>query len=305
MKVLVTGGTGFAGLHLVEQLQKNGKHVIATSNNHANLPEDIEVVQLDLTDAQAVGSLDFTEIEAVFHLAGLAAVGASFTAPNKYLEVNAGIQFNLFEECIKQKAKPRFLIVSSGNVYDPKSPLPLTESSPVKPTSPYAISKLAQETIGQYYGGRGFEVVFSRSFNHMGPGQQEGFIVADFAKQIALAEKNGEGKILHGNLDAKRDYTDVRDIARAYSLLIEKGRPGETYNICSGHTVSGHEILSGLLNLTDARIEPARDESLMRPVDNPEIYGSNHKINQDTHWQPEIPLEKTLAETLEYWRSRV
>lgn len=305
MKVLVTGGTGFAGSHLVNLLVKNGQQVLATSNNGKVLSAEVQVISVDLMDSTAVSSINFKDIKAVYHLAGLAAVGSSFSQPQKYITVNSSIETNLFEECIKQKVTPRFLVVSSGNVYSPKAPLPLDEQSPVLPVSPYDVSKLTQEIIGEYYTSRGFEVVTSRSFNHVGPGQSEGFIVADLAKQIALAEKSGSGQLVCGNLDAKRDYTDVRDIAQAYASLVESGKPGEVYNICSGKSISGHDILAGLLAQTKVNIKVITDPALIRPIDVMDIYGSNDKIKKDTGWQPAIDLEQTLRETLDYWRAKV
>ena len=303
MKALVTGGTGFAGKYLIRELLQNGYSVVATSNT-ADVADNVKTINVDLTDSLAVNKIDFTQIDAIYNLAGLAAVGPSFANPKKYLEVNSEIQINLFEACLKQNVKPRSLVVSSGNVYCTDQ-LPITEDSEVEPVSPYAVSKIAQEVIGQYYSSRGFEVVTSRSFNHIGPGQLEGFIAADLAKQIAEAEKSGKDTLLVGNLDAKRDYTDVRDIAKAYRLLVEKGRPGEIYNVCSGKSVSGHEILQGLLGHTQKEFNVEQNPELMRPSDKPDIYGSNAKIKNDTGWQPRIPLAQTLGETLEYWRSEV
>ena len=305
MKVLVTGGTGFAGSHLVSLLLEKGHSVIATSNNDSSPPPEVEVVKVDLANPSAISKIKFAEVEAIYHLAGLAAVGPSFAEPQKYIDINSSIQVNLFEECLKQKVKPRFLVVSSGNVYSPKAPLPLTEASPTWPVSPYAVSKLAQEIIGQYYSSRGFDIVTSRSFNHVGPGQTTGFIVADLAKQIALAEKTGSGQVVCGDLEARRDYTDVRDIARAYVALVEKGKSGQVYNVCSGKSVSGQNILSGLLNHTKANIRVVKDPALSRPVDILDVYGSNTKIKNDTDWQPKITLEQTLQETLDYWRTQI
>lgn len=303
MKVLVTGGTGFAGRHLVRELINNGYEVSATSTHQESL-EFAEVLNIDLTNTADVNKLNLQGYDAVFNLAGLAAVGPSFAQPTQYLRVNSEIQINLFEACLEQKVNPRFLIVSSANIYCVDD-LPLTEDSRLLPVSPYALSKITQEYIGEYYSTRGFEVVIARSFNHMGPGQLEGFIVADLSKQIAHVEKGLTSVVRVGNLDAKRDYTDVRDIVRAYRLLIERGKPGEIYNVCSGSTTSGHEILEGLLKNAPTDIKTEKDPSLLRPTDKPEIYGSNEKIKNDTGWEPEIPLERTLNETLDYWRSKI
>jgi GDP-4-dehydro-6-deoxy-D-mannose reductase len=203
-----------------------------------------------------------------------------------------------------QKASPRFLIISSSTIYDSKAPLPLTEDSPVEPSSPYAVSKIAQEQMAHYYHGRGFESIIARPFNHIGPGQGPGFIVPDLAKQIIAAEKGGPQEILVGNLDAQRDYTDVRDIVRAYRLLLDKGRAGEIYNICSGQARSGHDILKGLLALTDCHPEVKQDAAKIRPSDNPLIYGSRQKLTDHTAWQPAIAIETTLADVINDWRSR-
>jgi GDP-4-dehydro-6-deoxy-D-mannose reductase len=302
MKVLVTGGTGFAGRYLLDELLENGYEVVATTSQPATI-EGVEILNLDLSDSKAVEGINFDQIDAVYNLAGLAAVGRSFDEPYEYLRVNASIQINLFEACLRQNARPRMLVISSANIYCADE-LPLTEQSRILPVSPYAVSKVAQEYIGQYYGTRSFEVVTARAFNHMGPGQAEGFITADLAKQVAQIEQSGRGEILVGNLDAKRDYTDVRDIASAYRLLAEKGRAGEVYNVCSGKAVSGHQILEGLLAHSRAHLTTKVDQSLFRPVDKPEIYGSNDKIYQDTGWRPEILLEQTLEETLAYWRAK-
>ncbi len=307
MKILVTGANGFVGPHLLQELLAAGHQVVATGHHgDSDLPEGLSFASLDLTDKEQVASLDFTELSGVIHLAGLAAVGPSFDAPMRYLEVNGGIEVNLFEAAQAQGAKPRFVIVSSGSLYDPASPLPLTEASRVKCASPYAVSKRLQEELGGYYAVRGFEIVVARPFNHIGPGQNEGFLVPDLAKQVAEAEKSGATTVAVGNLSAKRDYTDVRDIVRAYVALLEKGRSGETYNICSGKAVSGEEILSGLLKLSSSqKLVPKVDPAKVRPVDAPEIYGDFSKLKKDTGWEPEIPLEHTLSETLVNWRGRV
>ena len=202
---------------------------------------------LDLNNPNDVEKVDFHGIDGVIHLAGLAAVGTSFSEPMNYINTNIGIEVNLFETALKQKAYPRFLIISSGTLYDPKAELPLIETSGVLPSSPYAISKLGQEQSAQYYSQRGFECIITRPFNHIGPGQGTGFILPDITKQVIEYEQGSSREILVGNLDAKRDYTDVRDIVRAYRLLIEKGRPSEVYNICSGRPLSGHEILDHVL----------------------------------------------------------
>ncbi len=307
MKVLVTGANGFVGPHLLKALLAAGHNVVATgSQGKTVLPHGLTFTSLDLTDRAQVDTIDFSEIEGVVHLAGLAAVGPSFDDPLRYLTVNGGIELNLFEAAQAQGAKPKFVVVSSGSLYDPTSPLPLSETSRVKCASPYSVSKRLQEELAGYYGVRGFEYVVARPFNHIGPGQNAGFLVPDLAKQVVEAEKSGGTEIGVGNLSAKRDFTDVRDIVRAYIALLEKGKNGEIYNICSGWSVSGDEILAGLLkHSTNKDLKPVVDQAKVRPVDAPEIYGDYGKLKADTGWEPKIELDQTLGEAMEDWRERV
>jgi GDP-4-dehydro-6-deoxy-D-mannose reductase len=307
-KILVTGVNGFVGQHLVKELSEHGHEVIGVAGPAGSLEESPYVssyFRLDLSRPGDVGKIDFKNIDGVIHLAGLAAVGASFDDPMLYVSTNVGIEVNLYEAAVKQQAKPRFLIVSSGSLYDAGTSLPLNEESAVLPSSPYAVSKLGQEQMAAYYQTRGFEYIIARPFNHIGPGQGLGFLIPDLANQVVAAEKGKTDQILAGNLDAKRDYTDVRDIVRAYRLLLEKGRSGEIYNICSGKALSGHEVLQQLLTLSKAG-EPqlAQDPEKMRPSDTPVIYGSCDKLQADTGWRPEIDLEKTLSDVIDDWRGR-
>lgn len=307
-RVLVTGANGFVGQHLVRELAENGMTVVGVGGPQGATKKSPHVstyLELDLTRPEDVEHIEFAGIDGVIHLAGLAAVGASFDDPMLYMTTNVGIEVNLFEAALAQKSSPRFLIVSSANLYDAKAPLPLTEDSPVEPSSPYAVSKIGQEQMVHYYHSRGFKSIIARPFNHIGPGQGPGFIVPDLAKQIIEVEKGTSQQILVGNLDAQRDYTDVRDIVRAYRLLLQKGRAGETYNICSGQAHSGHDILSGLLASTDCKPQIQQDLSKMRPSDNPLIYGSRQKLTDDTGWQPVISIETTLADVIVDWRSRL
>lgn len=305
--VLVTGANGFVGGHLVKELSEQGLSVIGIGGRQggaAKSPYISEYLVLDLNEPDEAQKINFKKVDAVIHLAGLAAVGPSFDAPMEYMDTNVGIEVNLFEAALAQKAQPKFLVISSGSLYDPKAQLPLDEESTVLPSSPYAVSKLGQEQMAEYYSTRGFECIIARPFNHIGPGQNPGFIVPDIAKQIVAVEHGKAEEILVGNLDAKRDYTDVRDIVRAYKLLLEKGRSGEVYNVCSGRAVSGHDILSGLLKLSEVSANVAQDPAKMRPSDNLLLYGSNEKLAKDTGWQPEIKLQQTLADVIGDWRGR-
>jgi len=306
MNILVTGSAGFVGGHLIKELQGNGHEVTAAINNNENPLQGVLSIAADLMIQDQVNErINFKNIDAIIHLAGLAAVGPSFDEPHKYMQVNAGIEIILYEACIKQDSSPKFLIISSGTLYNPKKPMPINENSEVVPTSPYAVSKVAQESLAEYYSNRGFDYVIARPFNHIGPGQNPGFIVPDFAKQVVESEKSEINEIMVGNLDAKRDYTDVRDIVRAYRLLIESEKTvNNTYNICSGNSVSGKEILDGLLEQSRARVSVVQDPARMRPSDTPEIIGDHSKITKDTGWEPKIGLDQTLKDALEDWRNR-
>lgn len=305
MNVLVTGAAGFVGGHLVKELQNYNHNVTAAINNNEVAPSGTEAAKADLLNLDEVRKINFKTIDAIIHLAGLAAVGPSFDDPEKYMRVNTGIEINLYDACIEQDVRPKFLVISSGTLYDPKAEMPLTEESTVDPTSsPYAKSKLAQEDYALKYKAQGFDSLIARPFNHIGPGQNLGFIVPDFAQQIVAAERGEVTEMMVGNLDARRDYTDVRDIVRAYRLLVESDKKDQVYNICSGNSVSGKEILELLLAKSMARLAITQDPARMRPSDNPEIVGDHTKLTRDTGWEPIIPIEKTIEDALEDWRSR-
>jgi GDP-4-dehydro-6-deoxy-D-mannose reductase len=307
-KIAVTGANGFVGQHLINELAAHDYEVIAVGGTNlpavAHSQANITRLTIDLTDPEAVKTIDFSGVDAVLHLAGLAAVGPSFDAPMKYITANIGMEVNLFEAAILQKCFPRFLVISSGSLYDTRAELPITELSPVAPSSPYAASKLGQEQMAQYYSRRGFECIIARPFNHIGPGQGPGFIVPDIAQQLIQVERKAAAVIKVGNLDAQRDYTDVRDIVRAYRLLMEKGNNGEIYNICSGTPRSGNEILKSLIQASGVAAETEQDPAKMRPADTPKIYGDHSKIRDHTGWQPEIALETTLTDVINDWRTR-
>jgi GDP-4-dehydro-6-deoxy-D-mannose reductase len=305
-KVLVTGVNGFVGRHVARELLDNNISVIGIGgpSSEATNSELSDYLALDLTRAEEAGKIAFSGVDGVIHLAGLAAVGPSFNKPMEYLMTNIGIQTNLFEAALTQKATSRWLIISTGALYDAQATLPLSEESPVLPSSPYAVSKLTQESMAQYYSRRGIETLITRPFNHIGPGQGLGFIVPDLTKQIIDVESGNAQELKVGNLDAKRDYTDVRDIARAYRLLLEKGSSGQIYNVCSGKALSGHEILDGLMRAAGSQPKTGQDPEKMRPADAAELCGSHDKLTAATGWRPEISLEQTLQDVVADWRSR-
>lgn len=304
-KILVTGANGFVGKHLVKELIESSYSVSAitgTTRNAINFGDGVEVSSVDLSVSDEVDKIDMSDIDAVVHLAGLAAVAPSFEQPLRYIAVNSALEINLFQSAIKQDVRPRFIIISSGSLYAADARLPLTEKSSVAGNSPYAVSKLTQENIGLYYATRGFEVILARPFNHIGPGQGPGFLAADLASQVVACER-GQQELVHvGNLDAQRDYTDVRDIALAYRLLLERGRTGEIYNICSGKPRSGHELLKAILNESNTQPNIQQDPDKMRPSDSPLIYGSHDKLSEHTGWMPQIKLSETVHDIVQYWR---
>jgi GDP-4-dehydro-6-deoxy-D-mannose reductase len=306
-RIAVTGANGFVGRHVVNELVSQDYDVLAIGgSNIESSPEasTVEYRSVDLLSTDEVKKLDFTGLDAVIHLAGLAAVGPSFNEPEHYMRTNTTIQRNLLDHAVEQHVFPRVLVISSGSLYDSSAPLPISEETFVKPSSPYATSKLAQEKEGLAYQEQGFEVMVARPFNHIGPGQNTGFLLPDLTSQIVQAERDGSNKILVGNLDAKRDYTDVRDIARAYRLLIETGTTGEIYNICSGTSHSGNELLGILLENAHVQIETVLDQKRMRPADTPDIYGIHDKLTAATGWDPTHRLENTVQDVLEDWRRR-
>lgn len=300
MRAVVTGGLGFVGRHLVDHLRSRGDEV--TSLDHQG---DHPV---DITDGPAVTAI-LAEVapEAVYHLAGWADVGASWTDPVAVFRVNAEGTLHVLRACAAAGVD-RVLAVASADVYGvvTEAELPLTETSPLRPTSPYAASKLAADALAQQaFLGHGLGVVRVRPFNHLGPGQSEQFVAPALAARIARAERDGQDSIAVGSLSARRDLTDVRDIVRAYRLLVSEGEPGEVYNVCSGRDLAIQELADHLVGMARRPIEVAPDPALLRPIDLPVLRGDPTKLRQATGWEPEIPIEQTLADLLDDMRMRV
>jgi GDP-4-dehydro-6-deoxy-D-mannose reductase len=293
--ILVTGVNGFAGTHLVRELNSNNIKVIGIGREDT---PSIEIASFlkDYHQADLTKSVPITEkFTAIIHLAGLADVGDSFHNPQKYIEVNSSIMTNLGEYSIDKNKKARIIVISSGAVYNSKANMPLTESSEVSFNSPYSVSKILLENQAAYYRSRGLDCVIVRPFNHIGPGQGAGFLIPDLLNQL-----NARSNVVKvGNLNTKRDYTDVRDVVRAYRLLATAPKlDHELYNACSGKAVAGEEILSLLQNLTGNKKPVEIDEDKIRPTDAEIIYGSFERLKKDTGWIPEIPLEQTLGDIL-------
>jgi len=309
MKALIIGAAGFVGKYLVNELVGSGWDVSGTRlpTESANL--DIPVYGLDILDAASVKSLlRKTKPDCVFHLAAQSSVAISWEQPALTADVNIKGTINLLEAVREMETPPRMLLIGSGDEYGFILPeeLPLSEDTILRPGNIYACTKIAQGMLGQVYArAYGLEIVIVRAFNHIGPGQTDTFVVPGFCKQIAEIESKGDkGTIRVGNLEAKRDFTDVRDIVKAYRLLAEKGESGEIYNVGSGTSIAIADILEMLVNLSNAKITVEQDQKRMRPSDTPEIRADISKLVACTGWKPEIALEETLRNVLEEWRTR-
>lgn len=311
MRILVTGGSGFAGQHLLLQLCSSGRHEIYAGTVEAIPPrvgalpglEEVRWRHLDVTSSESVReAVADSQPEWVVHLAGQASVGESFDAPLQTWGINATGTLRLLES-LRQEALPdtRVLLVSSAEVYGavPATEQPIHEDRPLRPLSPYGASKAAAELLGVQASLAGFcRVVISRSFNHIGPGQDDRFVLASFARQLSAIRRGEEEPVLRvGNLEVKRDFLDVRDVVRAYIRLLERGEPEQAYNVCSGRPVSLREIVDRLVALsgTQARVEVEADR--VRAVDIPTLAGDPTRMHA-LGWQPEIPLDQTLSDLL-------
>ncbi len=313
MRVLITGAGGFVGNHLaahlsqaVANVQLFGATLLKSETIHPAISDNRLI---DLKDyAQVRDLLADCRPDAVYHLAAQAFVPRSFEAPWETLENNILSQLNITRACLELNLRPRILIVSSAEIYGQVSAdqLPLDENCAIRPTNPYSVSKVAQDMLGlQYHLSHGLPIMRARPFNHIGPGQNGRFVAPAFAMQIANIEEGRRRAVIKvGNLTAKRDFTDVRDIARAYRLIIEKGRPGEAYNVASGMAYSIRRLLDILLGLSEIDIEVQVDPARLRPVDVPEIRGDSAKLRRDTGWQPSLTFEETLKDVLADCRRR-
>ena len=303
MKALVTGASGFVGKHLVAHLVASGDEVVQCDRS-----VNSDIHYLDITDAAAAVAL-VTDVQpdVIYHLAGWADVGGSWKAPVEAFRVNAEGTLNVLSAATEVGVS-RVVAVSSADVYGAvaESELPLTESSPLRPVSPYAASKVAADYLGlQAWLGRGLPVLRVRAFNHLGPGQTDKFVAPALASRIARNELDGSDVLTIGNLSARRDFTDVRDVVRAYRLLAEKGDPGEVYNVCSGVDVAVQDLADQLIAMARHPMHFETDPELLRPVDVPVLRGDHSRLTAATGWQPEIPLAQTLADLLDDWRTQV
>jgi len=301
VKVLITGAAGFVGRHLTSHLEASGDEVIGADRFGAD--------GVDITDAAAVAQLiSRVKPDAIYHLAGWADVGGSWKAPVEAFRANAEGTLNVLSAAADAGVE-RVLAVSSADVYGKVEPseLPLTEDSPLRPASPYAASKVAADYLGlQAWLGRGLPVLRVRAFNHLGPGQTDKFVAPALASRIARAERgSGNHALPIGDLSARRDFTDVRDVVRAYRLLMEHGEPGEVYNVCSGVDLAVQDLADQLLAQARIPLRFETDPDLLRPVEVPVLRGSHERLTATTGWEPEIAISQTLTDLLEDWRERV
>lgn len=310
MRIFVTGATGFAGSHLIDLLLGLNHQVFAlvhADSGHYKLPntEAVREVEGDLLDPKSIlAAIELAKPDYVFHLAGQASPRISWTNPQGTFAVNTLGVVNLLEAVVAF-GRPPTVIVTSAEMYGSIEPqeLPITEKTCPNPSNPYGISKLAAaRLVKAYWRHYKLPVIEARPFNHIGPRQNTGFVVPDFASQIAKIRKgNQKSEILVGNLDAYRDFTDVRDVVRAYKELAIKGKPGESYLICSGKAVSIRYILTELIQLSGITATIISHPDQRRPSEVKKLIGSYEKINRDIGWSPSISIEKSLADALEDW----
>lgn len=308
-KALITGGSGFAGAYLRSELLASGYGVVSTATGDVSGRGE-GWKQLDITDSDAVKALlREGEFDCIFHLAAQSSAAISWKQPERTMEINVGGTLKLLDAIRSMEKPPRLLLTGSAEEYGPVKPedCPLKEDSVCRPANPYAVSKLCAEQLAQVYAAAyGLEIICTRSFNHVGPKQGEGFVVSDFCRQIARLEKSGgEGVMKVGNLSARRDFSDVRDVVRAYRLLMERGQSGKVYNVGSGRALAVSELLERMLSLSTGSIRAETDPGKLRPVDVPLHVADITSVTADTGWKPEIPLETTLQETLNYWREKL
>lgn len=314
-KALITGISGFVGSHLAQYLVS--KDVEVTGYAHPDHPRDnigdildkIVVENINLLDRKNLRiNLKRNDFNYVFHLAAFSSAGQSFAKGRETLQNNIFAELNILECLAELKSKAKILIVGSCDEYGnvPEEKLPIVEETTFFPASPYAVSKIAQDMMGfQFFLNYKLNIIRVRPFNHIGPRQSQSFVIPSFASQIARLELQKGGKIKVGNLQTWRDFTDVRDMVKAYLLALDKGIEGEVYNIGSGNIYKIEDMLEELLSLSNAKIDIVFDKSLIRKGDIKKIYSDSSKFKKQTGWQVSIPISKTLFDTIEYERNKL
>jgi GDP-4-dehydro-6-deoxy-D-mannose reductase len=313
---LITGIAGFAGSHLAEFLLTKGYRVAGLdyaaddAPNIKHIQNQLEMYECDLRNPDALRrAVSESEPDEVYHLAAIAHVPTSYSDVRQTFDVNLYGTLNLFEAVRKKAANSKVLFVGTASEYGAVKDrdIPTHEDVPLRPVDPYGVSKAAADMLAyQYYKNYGLRIVRVRPFNHIGPRQAPDYVVASFAKQIAGIEKQKSSPVITvGNLEARRDFTDVRDMVRAYWLALQKGEPGEVYNICSGRVITIQEVLDKLLELSEREIKIEQDVERLRPADIPLLLGNSGKFRGETGWEPKLVFERTLQDIVHYWRGRV
>jgi len=315
-RALITGITGFVGSHLAEFLLDKGVEVYGIArwrsklDNIIHVKDKVKLLEADMRDGHSVERAVAESMpDYVFHLASQSFVPMSWRAPADTMETNAVGTIHLLEAVRQSKRDPVIQVAGSSEEYGMVYPdeLPIRETNPLRPLSPYGVSKVAADKLGcQYHMSYGLRTVITRAFNHTGPRRGDVFVTSNFALQIAEIEKGLTQPIIYvGNLTARRDFSDVRDVVKAYWLAVTKCDYGEAYNICSEKDTTIQSLLDLLLAITDKRIEVKQDPARMRPSDVAVLHGDCSKLKEKTGWKPEIAFEKTMGDLLNYWRERV
>lgn len=312
MNAMIIGAAGFVGPYLAQAIEENMScDVIATKLPQEKLDiPDAKIIDLNILDEeQLFSTLEKEHPDYIFHLAAQSSVALSWKNPSLTVNINIQGAVNLLNAIRELDYNPKVLIIGSGEEYGRIKPdeVPITEENALHPGNVYAVTKVCQNMMATLYSqAYGMNIVLTRSFNHIGPMQRPTFVVADFCKQVVQIEKGLQEPVMKvGNLAAKRDFTDVRDVVRAYCLLIEKGKPGETYNVGSGHAIAIQKILDMIIKQSGKEIKVEVDPAKLRPIDVPIIEADTTKIKRDTGWKPNISIEQTISETLDFWRSQI
>lgn len=315
-KALITGIAGFVGSHMAELLLSKGFEVYglcrprSKTDHIESIISKLQLEDADLLDSHSLyTTINKIKPDYIFHLAAQSFVPTSWGSPAVTLEVNIVGSANVFEAVRQVGIDPVIQIACSSEEYGlvHENEVPIKETNPLRPLSPYAVSKVAMDYLGyQYFQSYNMRIIRTRGFNHTGPRRGDTFAESTFAKQIALIEKGKQEPVIYvGNLEASRDYTDVRDMVRAYLLAVEKCDPGEVYNIATGTSINIADVLKLMLSMSKLKVEIKQDPKRMRPSDVPILIGDNSKFVAKTGWKPEIPFTKTAEDLLNYWRERV
>lgn len=315
-RALVTGITGFAGSHLAELLLKEGFEVYGTTRPRSktehidHIQDKLKLYDADLVDSHSIYTvLSEVKPDYVFHLAAQAFVPTSWSSPATTMEANVIGTIHVFEAVRRAKINPVIQIACSSEEYGlvHREETPIKETNDLRPLSTYAVSKVAMDYLGyQYFKSYGMRIIRTRGFNHTGPRQGDVYVCSTFAKQIAMVEAGKRDPVIKvGNLDSFRDFTDVRDMVRAYLVSMDSCEPGEVYNICSETTWQIKKVLELLLSMSKVKITTQEDPDRMRPSDVELLLGDSAKFREKTGWKAEIPFKQTMEDLLNYWRERV